>query len=113
MFRTNYVPQTLNPKWDDDDVPVLPCMTADLEVLRNSHLMICMQDYDRLDPDDDMGFGTINLGPFIDAPGDFDASFVLNGQQAGWVRGRLEMVWPEEGGRKQRKQKDQCRCSVL
>jgi len=61
-----------------------------------------------------MGFGTIHLGPYMEEGGEFDASFVLNGQQAGWVKGTINIVWPDEEGKKPvRAQKSQgCACSI-
>jgi len=102
QFVTAIKNQTLNPKWDDSEIPTLPCMTADKDVLKNSHLMLCMQDFDSLNPDDDMGFACINLGPFIEDEGDFNAAIVLQGQQAGWVKGHIKMAWPEDGVRQKR-----------
>jgi len=43
MYKTNFKPQTLEPKWDDDEVPVMKLMTADKDIIRNSYLMISMQ----------------------------------------------------------------------
>jgi len=114
QFRTTTKSQTLNPKWEDDEVPTLPARTADKDRFRNAHLIISMQDLDVASGDDDMGFAQIHLGPFVDKPGPFKANISLNGNQAGWVQGHIEIKWPASDGiRSERKLKsDGCMCTV-
>ena len=112
QFKTTVKNQTLTPKWDNEEVPTLTCMTADRDLLQNAHLMISMQDYDAATADDDMGCAAVHLGPFLDKPGKFRANISLNGNQAGWVQGSIEIKWPgEDGGREKRAMKsDGCQC---
>lgn len=118
MLKTHVQPQTLEPTWGDDEIPVLPLMTADKEILRGAHLMICMQDWDRTNADDDMGYATLPLAPFVDAEeGAFEVSLDWNGTQAGWLKGNIHFKWPtDKGVRVTRGMKSQgciCNCAVM
>jgi len=113
---THMKKQNLNPEWEDNEVPILHCMTANKDLLREAHLIIVMQDFDAFDADDDMGIGTINLGPFVDHDDfiAFDTPLVCNGEQAGWVKGKLHFEWPSPDGQKKDRQfkSGGCHCVV-
>jgi len=117
IWKSQWKEQTLEPKWDDEEIPILPCKIADKDVLRNGHLVLCMQDHDRVDDDDDMGYGYLPLAKYVDMPegGDFSVNISLNGQQAGWIKGHICFKYPSATGqRDKRKLKSGgCQCTLL
>lgn len=116
IWKTEWKEQTLTPEWADEEVPILQCMTADRERLRDAHLVFCMQDYDRVDLDDDMGFGFLRLAKYVDMEdgGDFEVHISLNGQQAGWIKGHLCFKYPSSSGERQKRKFKTagCTCTV-
>lgn len=67
-WATSTVVRNLNPTWKcPDQVPILPLISADAEVIRREYLSFRVMDEDTLSQDDPIGYGRLFLGPLGDA----------------------------------------------
>ncbi|KAF0693475.1 Aste57867_15572 [Aphanomyces stellatus] len=88
--QTAVLKNTLNPQWDDTQVPPLQfkCQLSDLN---SAHLIMLLMDYDATSTDDLLGQATLYLPDFY-VPGEsvpFETTVIRNGIHAGVVRGSI------------------------
>merc|ERR1711871_160342 len=109
---TNVKLQTLNPEWNDDEIPTLKILTADESLIKESYLVISFLDHDNLDQDDDMGCVTLALKDFVNKGGDtFTAPVYCNGMHHGELSGHLQIRWPDANGKRKTRRKKSALCN--
>lgn len=113
---TTHKTQTLEPSWEETDIPTLHCMTADIDVISKAHLVISIVDHDLADADDDMGCIVLPLADFVDGTGvDFEQDVLCNGVKCGKLSGHMKLSWPEPDGKRAKRtgKSGGCRCIVM
>ena len=108
-FKSNVKSNTLNPKWDDNDVPLLQCQTADKEVLARSSLQMVLFDHDHVGDNDLLGFVAISIGDLIDGKEHkFNHKVTSQGRYIGTLEGKVQMHFGESVKREQKKDDGCC-----
>lgn len=95
MLNTPYVPQTLDPIWPPDQLPLLTLCAASEEELCSEVIHVQVMDFDAFSQNDPIGNGALSLGPLVrDAlQGGGEAAFEVpihfEGKDAGCLKGRV------------------------
>lgn len=89
--------KTLNPVWENREVPVLKCINSPAR-LSQSCLVIKVVDHDVASVDECMGYGLLPLQAFVvgEAPEGFGILIKKSGLPQGSLTGMLEIVWGDE-----------------
>jgi len=110
-LKSNVKSNTLSPEWDDDDVPLLQCQTADKEVLARSSLQMVLFDHDHVGDNDLLGFVAISMGDLMDEKEhSFNHKVTSQGRYIGTLEGKVQMHF---GDKKDRVQKKDDGCCIL
>jgi Ca2+-dependent lipid-binding protein len=98
--RTPHIDCTLNPRWEDEQVPVLRLQVNSARRLRQHHLLFAVYDYDAASADDSIGCAALPLGdvvmdgyPSFGEWRDFKLDLTAGGLRAGQLRGQIQVCW--------------------
>jgi endonuclease/exonuclease/phosphatase family metal-dependent hydrolase len=100
--RTATKMNTLEPKWEDNDVPPLPLQVNARNRLRHSRLLIQVWDYDATSGDDFMCCGFLPLRPYVagvddekveEVESEFRVELTRGGLPKGVLEGTIMLKW--------------------
>jgi len=106
---------TLNPQWNNSDVPEIVTVLQNNEQLKKLVIVISLWDHDVSSADDPLGHVIVPIGNFLpsDADGEecsdvpprkFNKRITLHGQQSsdqgdlGYIRGMVSITWQWDAG---------------
>jgi len=114
-YKSNVKSNTLNPKWEDKEVPLLHCQTSDREVIARSSLQMVLFDHDHVSNNDLLGFVAISMGDLMDGKEHkYNEQVTSQGRHIGDLEFKVQMQWPENGRfATERKQNEDACCILL
>jgi len=107
--QTKVIGNSLNPKWEDDTVPMLHPRVSTQNELDRSSLLLCLKDSDGLNADDPLGVVRLRFPGYDRADQsrdstnqvykyDFDEAIDFNGatQKTGRITGTITVSWTDD-----------------